>query len=443
MDAHRFDSLTRIVAAPASRRRALGALFGGGVLGTLGQSARPAMAQGVCSLDFVGTVRVGPTSTQVLTNGSSQPGEVRGVLSFGLDQAGGLESASLALADGTSLPVVGQVTGRSLHFRVAAGAGLTIVGVGVGEQEIAACQGAIDGMLTGPQAGDLGDWHALAAGTAGSTQPAQSTSRVTLAPGTDTTTAPPPVAPTAVPPTTAPPPSGSNCGPGLTDCGSTCVDLSSDMNHCGACGAVCESGLVPVECRSGVCERASCPVGITYCGAVDGCRDTMTDPAHCGGCQQPCADGECVGGVCGGGGGAGGGCDLGMTDCGGVCTDLNDNANCGACGTACGANQTCTGGVCVDNPVDPNACAPGLENCFGTCVDLTNNANNCGGCGIPCPAGQLCQSKVCVAGGPACAPGLTACGGICLNLMTDSFACGACTNVCGEGQSCQGGVCAA
>ncbi len=54
----------------------------------------------------------------------------------------------------------------------------------------------------------------------------------------------------------------STCEAGLTDCGGVCVDLQSDMNNCGACGEICESELVPVECRSGVCERANCPVGV-------------------------------------------------------------------------------------------------------------------------------------------------------------------------------------
>ena len=90
----------------------------------------------------------------------------------------------------------------------------------------------------------------------------------------------------------------STCEAGLTDCGGACVDLQSDLNNCGACGEVCQSGLVPVECRSGVCERANCPVGVEYCGAVDGCRDLSSDPEHCGGCQQPCASGVCSGGVC-------------------------------------------------------------------------------------------------------------------------------------------------
>jgi hypothetical protein len=134
------------------------------------------------------------------------------------------------------------------------------------------------------------------------------------------------------------------CGPGLTDCGGICVDLQSDMNHCGACGSICESQLVPVECRGGVCERANCPVGIEYCGAVDGCRDLSSDPAHCGACGNACASGVCSGGVCSSGGAS---CAEGQTDCGGVCVDICcNNDHCGACGNVCTPGLTCFEGVC-------------------------------------------------------------------------------------------------
>src|SRR5689334_17626213 len=53
----------------------------------------------------------------------------------------------------------------------------------------------------------------------------------------------------------------TSCGAGLTFCpeAGVCVALQSDLNNCGACGIVCESGLVAVDCRGGACVRATCP----------------------------------------------------------------------------------------------------------------------------------------------------------------------------------------
>ncbi len=49
-----------------------------------------------------------------------------------------------------------------------------------------------------------------------------------------------------------PPIDAPACGAGATWCGA-CVDLVSDPDHCGACGAVCGSGL----CSSGACVGAA------------------------------------------------------------------------------------------------------------------------------------------------------------------------------------------
>lgn len=138
----------------------------------------------------------------------------------------------------------------------------------------------------------------------------------------------------------------AGCDVGLTYCevAEACVDLQSDMNHCGACGAVCESSLVPVECRSGVCERANCPVGVEYCGLADGCRDLSSDPAHCGACANACASGVCTGGVCASSGGA---CPEGEVECDGVCiATCCNNEHCGECGNACTGGMTCFEGQC-------------------------------------------------------------------------------------------------
>jgi len=39
------------------------------------------------------------------------------------------------------------------------------------------------------------------------------------------------------------------CAPGLTNCGGTCGNLSSDSSNCGSCGTVCATGF----CCGGVC----------------------------------------------------------------------------------------------------------------------------------------------------------------------------------------------
>lgn len=181
------------------------------------------------------------------------------------------------------------------------------------------------------------------------------------------------------------------CGPGLTDCfNAGCVDLSSDLNNCGACGAVCESGLVGVRCRHGVCERADCPPNLTFCGAVDLCRDLSSDPGHCGACGNACASGVCEGGVCAGGAG----CAVGQAECGGVCVDTCcDNANCGACGNACPAGQSCFEGVC--GCPSGLCCAEGEVNCNGVCVATCCDNQNCGACGNVCGAGRTCFEGVC------------------------------------------------
>jgi hypothetical protein len=192
----------------------------------------------------------------------------------------------------------------------------------------------------------------------------------------------------------------ATCEAGLTDCGGICVDLQSDMNNCGACGEICESDLVPVECRSGVCERASCPVGIEYCGAVDGCRDLSSDPAHCGACANACASGVCSGGVCATGGGS---CAEGQAECDGMCVDTCcNNSHCGACGNACPSGTSCFEGIC-DCP-SGLCCAEGEVICNGTCVATCCDNNNCGACGNVCKDGLTCFEGKCDCPSGNCPP---------------------------------------
>ena len=84
-----------------------------------------------------------------------------------------------------------------------------------------------------------------------------------------------------------------------------CVDLQSDVDHCGSCGDECPTnipGAEGVECLDGECS-IECVNGWTYCEEVESCVDLENDVAHCGQCNEPCAggnqccqEGECVGG---------------------------------------------------------------------------------------------------------------------------------------------------
>ncbi len=194
----------------------------------------------------------------------------------------------------------------------------------------------------------------------------------------------------------------TGCDVGLTYCDAAdaCVDLQSDVNHCGSCGAVCESGLVPVDCRSGVCERANCPVGVEYCGIADGCRDLATDSAHCGACANACESGVCTDGVCAPSGGA---CLEGEVECEGVCVSTCcNNEHCGACGNACLPPFTCFEAVCE---CPRGVCsADGEVVCNGACVATCCDNSNCGTCGNVCAGGLTCFEGKCDCPSGNCPP---------------------------------------
>jgi hypothetical protein len=180
------------------------------------------------------------------------------------------------------------------------------------------------------------------------------------------------------------------CTTGQTDCNGVCVDLLTDMDNCGACGEICESGLVGVACIGGECVRTSCPAALPLqCGqTVDDCVDPTTDPNNCGDCGVVCESGVCVGGACGS-------CAEGQTTCVGYCADTCcDNDNCGACGVVCTNGRTCFEGVC-DCPSGDCGCDEGQTECGGVCIDTCCDNNNCGGCGIVCTGGLTCFEGQC------------------------------------------------
>lgn len=192
------------------------------------------------------------------------------------------------------------------------------------------------------------------------------------------------------------PPGG--CGSGQTLCSGQCVSLQNNLNDCGACGNVCQQypNSSPV-CSSGACSLV-CQTGYANCDGIltNGCETyTQTDPNNCGGCGVTCQSGQsCVSGVCQMS------CAPGQTLCpGNHCAYLqSDPNNCGSCGFNCpfGSESIpyCASGVCGI------VCDSGYGNCDGNpnngCeTNLMNNHANCGACGNACGIFQNCVNGVC------------------------------------------------
>ncbi|MFL5759928.1 MAG: hypothetical protein ACJ789_09320 [Thermomicrobiales bacterium] len=267
MDANRFDDLSRSLADRLSRRSAVKHLGGSGLLAAalagLGVSRFGAVAQvdtATCALDLVANVRLGPNQNQKF--GDSDPGQMRGQLRFALGDQGRLVNGVFRLPDDTEMHAVGQVAGPSLTVRIAIPFGGTLVLVGAGAKAIRSCDGAVDGMLTGPQPGDLGDWHATAkqtgnkpatqSTTASSNPPPQAPAPIATQPPAAVVETPPPAptaAPTEVPtemPTQVPTAmptvacmgeSGGFCSPGIPCCTGTCQYV--DILHCSPSDPFC------------------------------------------------------------------------------------------------------------------------------------------------------------------------------------------------------------
>ncbi len=209
------------------------------------------------------------------------------------------------------------------------------------------------------------------------------------------------------------------CNAGLTLCGNTCVDLSTQPTDCGSCGHGCDGGQA---CSSGNCGINPCNADQALCSGM--CVDLSTSAPNCGACGAACGGGRnCVGSQCQ--------CPQGLTLCGTQCTNLEtDTGNCGACG------NTCNGGTCGTGTPGKCSCPAGKSLCNGTCVDTSSNDLNCGGCGVACGDAGTCVSSACV-----CPAGQKACNGTCIDVSSDNLNCGGCGGVCQTGKYCAMGSC--
>jgi len=243
-----------------------------------------------------------------------------------------------------------------------------------------------------------------------------------------------------------------SCGEGLSFCGDRCVATASDPAHCGACGAACAlAGVSEHACVSARCEVVRCANGRANCDGVatNGCETAINaaDVNNCGGCGIRCAfanaSARCDAGSC-----VMGACAPGFADCDGnpangcEVNTGSDNANCGACGRACGAGRVCSMGTCAVT------CGAGTTNCSGDCVRTASDPNHCGACGAACALAnvsvQACGASNCVVG--ACSAGFGNCDGVAANgcetnLRVAQDHCGACGNRCVAPATCVAGAC--
>jgi hypothetical protein len=219
---------------------------------------------------------------------------------------------------------------------------------------------------------------------------------------------------------------GASCacqGFGLTKCGASCVDVSSDEANCGVCGKACPATQ---QCLNGSCGCAG--YGQQFCVAQNACIDTLGDTQNCGACGKQCNPGEaCSNGVCKCSGSTQKYCATANT-----CVDTQSNPqNCGACDKKCEATQVCSFGNCQCPSYYQTFCATA-----NACVDLSSSNANCGACDKQCPAATHCAGA-CVCDDTS----QTLCGSSCKNLLTDTQNCGSCGKTCGGNFTCSNGAC--
>lgn len=173
------------------------------------------------------------------------------------------------------------------------------------------------------------------------------------------------------------------CDGARTSCGGSCVDTSSDPNHCGACGNECDF------CVGGKCQCTE--LGGVVCGGTlvgrGHCAIFDSDPLHCSACARTCdRSNVCRSSSCE--------CRPGWNLCGANkltdCREVqSDPANCGTCNHKCATSEVCSNGACVAK------CDSGTTACGSGCFDTQISVTHCGSCDHPCDVDKLCIGGAC------------------------------------------------
>ncbi|MBI2395525.1 MAG: hypothetical protein HYV09_38520 [Deltaproteobacteria bacterium] len=211
--------------------------------------------------------------------------------------------------------------------------------------------------------------------------------------------------------------SSKPCPTGETCCTGACVDVASNLDHCGKCGEKCSVTSGSAKCEAGACAVASCSGTLADCDKdySNGCEvDTATSLTSCGACGTNCEPAHATGAACTSSTCGYGACESPWADCDGNAANgcewsvASDTANCGSCGNACpavaNATSTCSSGTCGFT------CLTGFADCDGNAangceVNLTSDVAHCGTCGKVCTVAN--GTPACVGG--AC--GIAACSG--------------------------------
>ncbi len=184
------------------------------------------------------------------------------------------------------------------------------------------------------------------------------------------------------------------CKTGAKRCGSECVNLSTDVEHCGACDNDCAEVMPHAmnhRCISGTCVSNTCKIGYYY------------------------QNGECK---------------------------AYSSTSCGPSGNNCEAIDGVQKAKCVEEECKVSACLAGFHLVENECVEDTKEC--CGDLCIECEANEYCVQGACKLD---CGDEMIVCDEECVSAKTMTH-CGACNVSCekskiafAESVSCETGVC--